>query len=200
MSIDWKYPEPRKGFLGEWDKFIGPGASRTEISLILSAATLGATGMLLYSLLGNLGWNAVQSVIATLVAADLAGGVVANASSPTKRWYHREGQGFWNHMGFVAIHIYPFIVAWLFRPYHPNFDWLYAVIIYGYLIIASIILLLIPQYLQRPVAMILFCGAILLNWYAFSLTLGLEWFIPVLFAKLILGHLVKEEPYRADRD
>ncbi len=193
MTIDWDYPEPRKGFLGEWDKFIGPGATKTETILMLSFSLLGGVGMLLYSLLGNLEWNIAQIIIAVILATDLAGGVVANATSATKRWYHRREQGFWNHMRFVAFHIYPILIGLLYR----DLDWVYCLVIYGFLIVSSVIILIIPQYLHRPVSFIVFSGAILMSIYAFP-TPGLEWFIPILFLKITVGHIVKEEPYRPE--
>ncbi|MBY8999542.1 MAG: hypothetical protein KGD64_01380 [Candidatus Heimdallarchaeota archaeon] len=195
MTIEKEYLDPRKGFLGEWDKFIGPGANKVELLLILGIALIAGLVMLFFGIFGNLNWNILQIILATLIAVDLGGGVVANAASPAKRWYHREGQGFWKHMIFVLFHIYSFIVAFLFRPT----DWVYGIVIYGYLIISSIIIILIPLYLQRPTSVILFSGAIMINWYGFSSTPGLEWFIPVLFLKLLLGHLVKEEPYRPEK-
>ena len=192
MSLENEIPEPRKGFLGEWDKFIGPGANKIEIILILGFACVAGSTVLFFGIFGSLEWSILQIILATLIAADLGGGVIANMAAPAKRWYHREGRRFWNHMMFVAFHIYPFIVAFLFRP----LDWIYGVVIYGYLIVAAIIVLIVPKYLQRPVSAIMFVGSIIFNWYVFTPTPGLEWFIPVLFLKLIIGHLVREEPYR----
>ena len=39
--------------------------------------------------------------------------------------------------------------------------------------------------------------AILFNYYVIPPITGFEWFIPALFLKIVYGHIVQEEPYRA---
>ena len=58
MSIqsDWKYPEPRKGILGQWDKFIGPGSTFSEQIVALGPAILAAIAIIYYSYRSNLNW------------------------------------------------------------------------------------------------------------------------------------------------
>jgi hypothetical protein len=131
-------------------------------------------------------------LVAVLIAFDIAGGIVTNATSAAKRWYHRPGQGFWQHLGFTAIHVYPFIIAWLFL----GMDWSYGLIVYGYLLFATLVILLVPQYLQRPVAMAAYAGGLLVALYVLPLIPGLEWFVPFFYLKLLVSHLIKEEPYR----
>ncbi len=190
--IDWHYPEPREGLAGAWDQFIGPGATRAEVLLQLAAAVAAPLALLIYARAVGIGWSPVQTIVALLLAFDLAGGVVTNATSSAKRWYHRAGQGFWQHLLFIAVHVHPFVVAWLFR----DGDWVFAVVLYGYLLAAAVIVLRVPLYLQRPTALILFCGALLLNSYVFPPTPGLEWFVPLFYLKLLVSHLLREEPYR----
>jgi hypothetical protein len=36
------------------------------------------------------------------------------------------------------------------------------------------------------------------NVYVVPAPPGLEWIVPILFVKVILGHLVREEPYRPE--
>lgn len=74
-------------------------------------------------------------------------------------------------------------------------DWGYFAVFSIYLLAATIVILKIPLYLQRPMALSPVAIFILINAYAFS-TPGLEWFIPFLFLKLLVSHLVHEEPYR----
>jgi len=191
--IEWTPPAPRPGLLGSWDRFIGPGATRAENLLILAAAFVAGLALPLYAVLRGLGWTVLQLVVGGLVAADLAGGIVANATGPAKAWYHRTGQGFWQHLGFVALHIVDIaLVAGLFR----GMDWAYAAGVYGYLLLASILTLRVPLYLQRPVALLLYGGAILLNAYIFPPTAGTEWFVPILFLKLLVAHVLPEAPFR----
>jgi hypothetical protein len=159
----------------------------------LGAAVVAGVALPVYAVLRGLGWTVIQLVVGGLVAADLAGGVVANAAGPAKAWYHRPGQGFWQHLGFVAVHIIDIaLVAGLFR----GMDWAYAGGVYGYLLLATIVVLRVPLYLQRPVALLLYGGAILLDVYLFPATAGMEWFVPVLFLKLLVAHVLREAPFR----
>ncbi|MEL6187918.1 MAG: hypothetical protein AAFU79_25120, partial [Myxococcota bacterium] len=68
----------------------------------------------------------------------------------------------------------------------------------GYLVSAAVLILGVPQYLQRPVAYGTYAGAILLSLYAAATPAGLEWFLPVFYLKLLVSHLPKEEPYRPE--
>jgi len=192
-KIDWNYPAPRPGWPGELDKFFGPGTSPLEFWMIgIFSVTSGAL-LFLYALLAHLDWTAIQYVIATLLAIDIAGGVVTNATPAAKRWYHRAGQGFTAHFMFIAVHlVYIFLVAWLFR----SMDWLFMVTWSACLLGATTIILKTPLYLQRSIALGLFAISIPINSYVFSPTRGLEWFIPVLFLKLLVSHLLREEPYQ----
>lgn len=192
MSIDWNFPEPREGLAGAWDKFVGPGANRIEIILALTVAVLAGISIPIIAIYSGLGWNNLQIVVAALFAFDLFGGVVTNATSAAKRWYHREGQGFKEHLIFNAVHIHPFIIALLFS----GFGWESALLIYGYLIISAVILLKSPLYLERPLALTFYSGAIFMGVYLIQMPAGWEWFIPLYFLKLLVAHLLREEPYR----
>jgi hypothetical protein len=193
MNIDWTPPEPRRGLLGEWDKFVGPGQTRAEFWLILIPSVVATLALAGYARLQGLNWNLVQTIVAMLLAFDLMGGVITNATSTAKRWYHRDGQGTVQHIGFIAVHaVHIFLVAWLFR----GMDWLYFGVFYSCLLAASLIILSVPLYLQRPVAFLLYGGVVLISFYRFSPTPGFEWFVPVFFMKLLLSHLLKEAPYR----
>jgi hypothetical protein len=72
-------------------------------------------------------------------------------------------------------------------------QWLVMAVLALDLSAATIAVLRAPHYLQRPVAMFAFCAAILLNLF-FPDPL-LNWFVPVLFLKLVVAHLVKEAPF-----
>ena len=196
MQINWIPPEPRRGLLGEWDKFVGPGQTTAELWLILVSSLLAGLAAPLYALHIGLSWTAVQLVVAGLMALDLIGGVVTNATATAKRWYHRPGQGWPQHMGFVAVHaVHIALVAWLFR----GGDWLYFGAYYTYLLAASLVITRVRLYLQRPVALLLLIGVLVLNIYGLPPTAGLEWFAPIFFLKLLVSHLVKESPYPVDK-
>jgi hypothetical protein len=180
---------PRSGVGGILDRIAGPGATDSELYLTLAAGVLAVAGQIAYASLAGLNWNVWQYVFAAFLAFDIAGGVMSNATHSSKLWWHREGRGFRHHFGFVAFHIYPFIVAFLYRPA----DWIWGVSIYGLLLLSAFFVLKTPAYLQRPVAMLAFMGAIAVSLYAFSPTPGLEWFVPLLFLKLIICHILPEE-------
>ena len=193
IVIDWSFPPPRLGLAGILDKFLGPGTTRAELWLQGVVSVAAGVAMLTYADIEGLSWTPLQYVVATFLAFDLAGGIVTNACSSAKRWYHREGRGFWAHFSFVALHVvYVLLVAWLFR----SMDWVFFAVVSSYLLGGSAIVLKVPLYLQRPVAFSFLVGAFLLSLYAFSPTLGLEWFVPLLFFKLGVSHSVREEPYR----
>ena len=191
--IDWNYPEPRPGLPGALDKFLGPGTTRAELALQLGFALAAAIALPLYVSHRGLDWSWFQYALATFLAFDLMGGVVTNASSSAKRWYHREGQGFAAHFGFVALHVvYVLLVSWLFR----DTDWVFFGLVSALLLAVALVVLLAPLYLRRPIALGLYALAIMVVLYAFGATPGLEWFVPLLFLKLDIAHILREEPYR----
>lgn len=192
-QINWNYPPPRPGWRGQLDTFIGPGVTRAELILELVVSLTGGLLLLAYALTHPLGWNGWQIALAVLLAFDLAGGVITNATSTAKRWYHRSGQGFRQHFTFIAVHgSHLALVAWAFRAG----DWAWAVGWYAFLVFASLLILQISLYLRRPVAFSLFGLGLLLAQYLDTPTPGLEWFIPVFLLKLFVSHLLREEPYR----
>lgn len=193
--INWTPPSPRRGVLGAWDKFVGPGATSSEEWLQLGGglALASLLGILLYTMRDSLSWTGTQVFLVVFLALDLIGGIITNATSAAKRWYHRAGQdGIKAHLPFVAGHgLHLIAVAIVFR----EMDWAFFGVMYGYLMVASIIIIKTPLYLQRPMSLMLFCGGCLLGMYVFIPTIGLEWFIPFLYLKLLVSHLVKEAPF-----
>ena len=192
-NINWQYPPPRKGLLGALDRFIGPGATSAEIWLQIVPSVLAGIGAPVYAILNGVEWNIVQLVLAGLFAFDMMGGIVTNATSTAKRWYHRKGQGFGHHFAFTGVHaVHLFLVAWLFR----SQDWGFFGATTAYLLVASVIILKSPLYLRRPLAYLLYAIALLVSIYGFAPTVGLEWFLPFFYLKLLVSHLLREEPYR----
>ncbi|MCX6349377.1 MAG: hypothetical protein NTV79_07750 [Candidatus Aureabacteria bacterium] len=193
MNIDWNYPPPRRGLKGALDRFCGPGATRAEVWLQVVPALLAGLAAPAYAIFHHLGWSYAQLIVGALLALDLTGGIITNSTSSGKRWYHRPGQGFRQHLMFVAIHaVHVFVVAWLFR----SLDWDFFGAVSISLLVFATVLLGAPLYLQRPLAAIFLALAFLLNTYIITPTKGLEWFVPFLFLKLLVSHLLKEEPYR----
>ena len=131
---------------------------------------------------------------------EIAGGVVANSLNTGMRFYqypHKPDELRYIHLLknpyiFSALHIYPLVVGLLFG----QVDWFYGLFWYGYMMIATVLILRAPLYLERPVAMLLIFFSILINLYLVEAIPGFEWLIPALFLKILYGHLVREEPYR----
>ena len=191
-AVSWKYPKPRSGLAGQWDKFVGPGTNTAETLLTLIPSFAAALAILLYAHYAHLEWTSWQYIVATIIIFDFTGGITANATTSAKRWYHREGQKFKQLFGFVATHAFQiFIVAWLFR----GLDFIYFTVVYLYLLASAFVVLKVPLRIQRSFALLFTVGAIILSLYVISPTPGLEWFIPFLFLKLMISHLTKEEPY-----
>lgn len=190
-AIDWLPPEPRPGLLGEWDKFIGPGTTLAENLLILVPSVVAAVALPIYASSTGLDWTWWQALVAGVLALDVTGGVTANATTAAKRWYHRPGQGWPEHMGFIAIHfVHPLLVVLVFG---GSTLWFGA--IYGWLLLASVIVLASPRYLQRPVALLLYLVALLVAAFVESGVPGFGWLVPALFLKLLVAHLVPEAPF-----
>lgn len=192
VVIEWRYPQPKNGL----DRFAGPGATRSEVFLQFGGALAAIIFVVLGWHLGKLSWGGLQVVVAAILAMDVVGGIITNATGAGKRWYHRTGQGTRQHLGFVLVHIaQPLIVFFVF----DSVRWTFVVGGFGYLLIAAAIVLFSPLYLQRPVAGALIAGGVALSLYVFPVPIGLEWFLPLYYVKLLSSHLLREEPYRPSK-
>lgn len=176
---------PRRGILGLWDRLVGPDATRAEQGLAVAYAILFTGGLLAYVHAQSLGWSLIQQGIVALFALDIAGGIVANTTVAGVRWWYRPSQNRWDHFGFVAAHLHPFVLAFLFQ----RVSWGESILMYGFLIVSACLVLLTPLRLRRSVAMMLVSLAIVLVLLFVSLGPGLEWFAPFLYLKLVGGHL-----------
>jgi hypothetical protein len=184
--------------LGQLDTFIGPGATTAEIILQFGASFLIGFGCwFAYNQAQSppqQSWN-YRDTIVLFLSIDMIGGVVTNATSSAKRWYHRSSQTKWDHTTFVMMHaLQIFVVAYFFA----STDWkIYFGIVYGGLLLSSVILVYaVPLYLQRPTALALVAGTIPLSLSNHTMTPGLEWFLPLLFLKLLVSHLTYETSFQ----
>ncbi|MEM8848947.1 MAG: hypothetical protein AAGE03_02820 [Pseudomonadota bacterium] len=90
-------------------------------------------------------------------------------------------------MTFIGLHVcHIALVAMLFRG--PDVDWAYGLIVSGLLLVCAIVVVTAPQLLKTPVATMLYLVAVAVGLYWLGLTPGLEWFLPALFLKLLIGH------------
>ena len=186
-------PTPRSGWLGQLDRFIGPGATPTELALQLVPSVGAAIAAPLYASTLSMDWSPWQLGLIGILGFDLVGGILTNATAAAKRWYHRPDQGWRQHMTFVTVHLFHIgLVALLFR----GGDVRFFMGVSSYLLLAAGLILRSPLYLQRPIALGLYSLALLGNLYLFAPTPGLEWFLPLFFLKLLISHLLNEMPYQ----
>lgn len=180
---------PRSGRVGYLDRLTGPGATPAELWLQFLPALGALVAAPVYALTLPVQWSGLQLGLMALLGLDLVGGVLTNATVSAKQWYHRPGQGWQQHLGFVALHvIHIFLVAWLFR----GGDWGFFGAVAGYLLGAATVIVFSPHRLQRPVALGLFGVVLLCDRYWLAPTPGIEWFLPFFFLKILVSHLLPE--------
>lgn len=201
---------------GAWDQFVGPGATRAEVVLQLVGSLVGGIlclaaylvaakrpeenqpkeedGSLEWPQPQNRSWYTGQSALVLLLAMDMMGGVITNATSAAKRWYHRRGQTAWHHLGFVSVHAFQISLVAQMSP----IPLLFFATVYAFILTASAVTIFAtPLYLQRAVAMMFGASAAPLTLIFNPIVpTGLEWFIPILSIKLLVCHLVQEAPFR----
>lgn len=193
VNIEWEYS-------GKKDIINGTGAYKEERFLGYLGSLIIPTLLIGLILTDKLEWNFVQIAVGLILGFDIGGGMISNSLNSVKRFYHspskpsegKSGKLVKNELIFSAIHLHPFVVGMVFH----NYDWRYG--LYWYVIFMASVLIVYnaPLYLKRPVAMLTVMVSILVNAYLITPVYGLQWFIPLLFLKIVYGHLVREEPYR----
>lgn len=158
---------------------IAPNATPGERVVVYSTAVVGVIGASL--LAADAGLSTLAVVVIGLFGFDLFGGAVANSTLSAKRLYFGPTQTHWHHLGFVAIHVQPFIFAWV-----GGYGWWNAAALYALALIGAVVIVMMPPTLRRPAAF---------AWVALSLLVPLDppaalvWVAPVLLIKLLLAHL-----------
>ncbi|ELZ97047.1 hypothetical protein C440_04698 [Haloferax mucosum ATCC BAA-1512] len=175
----------RSGSLGLWDRLVGPTASGVEQLLVLASGVVFTGFVFGYAETQALDWSIIQQLLVAFLTLDIAGGIVANTTASGVDWWHRPSQRRRDHFAFVAFHIYPFALAWVFE----TVSWVEGALVYGYILGSAAVILLGPRSLRRPVGMVFTAGGVLLALVVVSYGPGLEWFVPFLALKLLGGHL-----------
>jgi hypothetical protein len=183
-----KSPNPRPGLLGIWDFIVGPEMPLSETLLCLIPTLIATVSVPAYAVFKHLDWNPIQLIIAAIISFDIVGGAIANLTPTTKRWHHKQENGFNYHFLFIAIHLHPLLVTFLYS----IGDWKYFLLTYSYLLFSTFLILLSPINIQRTISIILYLGAIIINTYFLPAISGMEWFVPVYFLKLLVSYLPKE--------
>ena len=192
-TIDWDVPDTRL------DAAFGDGALPVEKLLPNLTAVIGVALLVWYTAVTpSLHWKWWRQLIAVALVYDLVGGVVANGLNSTKRFQHADhiavprptASFVRNHVLFAATHAQPILAAVLFPGAQIWWGvWWYVVALGG-----VVLVLRIPLYLRRPVAL-MFVAATPMLATILDAPHGFAWLPAVLIAKLILG-AVREEPYR----
>jgi hypothetical protein len=169
------------------DVLTGPEASPGERALGWLAAAVAASAQLFWALrVGD--WSAVQTLVAVLIAFDIGGGVVVNATRSAKRWWHRPGRSQRRQFGFFVAHAHPFVVAALW----PDFSWTSAFTLYTVMLLMALTVMAAPDLLKRPLSFGLGAAGIVLVVTSMQMPAGLAW-LPVLYLiKLVMAHAVPE--------
>ena len=192
-AIEWAHPAPRDGLAGAWDRFIGPGATPAEQWLQLAVPAGLTVALVVYWRWLAVDWSALQYTVATVLAFDVLGGIITNATSSAKRWYHRPQAHPRQHLAFVAAHGFHLLAATVVFDAYGAGPMIAA---YAVLLAAAALVAVTPLYLRRPAGFGLYAAAVLLSLYAFAQPPGMEWFLPLFYLKLLLGHMLAEAPFR----
>ena len=191
--VQWPY-------VGTADFLFGTDATRVEKVLVLVGSSLGFFLYIYLYFTETLDWTWWQYGLATLIAMDVFGGMVANSLNSCKRFYHTPPKDdepsytpiLKNHLLFAIFHIYPILASLFFG----NGNLFYGLFWYILLIVCAWLVIKTPLYLKRPVAFLTILIALLLNYYAIPVIAGFAWLGPALYIKILYGYLVPEEPYR----
>ncbi|MFC0623613.1 hypothetical protein [Kribbella deserti] len=157
------------------DVLIAPGATMSDRLVSYGSAVAGAALALVLAIRQEWPWWTVAVV--TVVAFDLFGGAVVNASSAAKRKYQAPGRTARNHLLFVALHVQPFVLALLV----PEFAWTTALAIYAIALGGAVLVL----QGHRPTAF----AITVLGLTVAPAPEAVFWFTPVLLIKLLLSYL-----------
>ena len=188
-------PPPRDGLIGEWDKFVGPGASRWENAGTLGFAAVGAVSAPALVKRQRPEANPVELAAAAAMGLDLGGGAWCNETPSCKRWYHRLGSRRRDRVAFAALHLYPFLAEVV----SGRRQWRNAFVSYSSLVASAALLELASTESKRSVA-----GGLYTVWLAGSSIVapppaGYAWLPSVLGFKLLLGHGTPRGPLSALR-
>ena len=192
-KIDWRYS-------GSPDPMTGTGAALSEQAIFWIVGLLGAALMIVLARGGWVLWNWWRTGLAAVIAFDLIGGAAAAALNSSKRFYFSPAKQ--NERGplkllktgyyLPAISVHPILIYLIYRAQQA---WVGFAI---YLIVGAVAIGVrkAPLYLARPIAVTAVIAAIVASSYFIDVPPGFEWMLPVLVIKLVLGHAVREEPYR----
>ncbi|MGD1933042.1 MAG: hypothetical protein ACFB0Z_00805 [Candidatus Phaeomarinobacter sp.] len=190
---DWDVEGPTSGFAAFMRNFSGNRRTTLERRAAFAAMTATPALALAAILIEGQALAIWQIVVLMALAVDLGGGVFVNATAAAKRWFHRIGARDWHHLAFVLLHIHPLLIAWLL----PEFGWVWAAYLYAATVTSTVIVLACPLYLRRPMALTAAAFVLAVAPLLAGTPLLLAWIAPFYVLKLLVAHIVHEEPYAA---
>lgn len=180
--------EVRPGWIGHWDRFAGPSASRTDSTVTFAVAVAGAVwgGK-------GLGDRATvgRALLMRAMAIDLWGGACVNNTRSCVRWYERPGQGFGEHMAFAAAHVlHPAVIVAVdhnagTRSGMSAARW--TLTHYGWMVVSAALITRAHRRSRLPVALAASAAGVLLD-RVLEPSAAARWFAPIYYSKLLIGH------------
>ena len=145
-----RLPQPREGFLGLWDRIVGPGATRAETSAMLVAMVV-SVGLAAWAALtfGPVHWQWWTWIVILLLASDLGGGARRECPAGDTALVSPTRVSSRDHLASAAMHVHAFVFAWLAPAAMP---WPAAIALYCWMLVSCIVILLFPLILRRAVA------------------------------------------------
>ncbi|MEV6322871.1 hypothetical protein AB0M45_16990 [Nocardia sp. NPDC051787] len=189
LHVDWSIPATSPGWTGHLERFMGPGKTRAEsaVEYIGGAICLLLLARYCWPMLSGRG--IAEVVVLAVIAADLVGGVLTNATNSAKRWYHRTPSSR-GRLAFVAVHTAHLAVVGLALLGDPVWFVGNTLLLLG----CALLIESVPVALRRPVAMAAYMTVLLINLIAFPPPALLAWFIPLFYLKLLVCYLIPEAP------
>jgi hypothetical protein len=125
-----------------------------------------------------------EVAIAALIAADLSGGVVANFTRSTSKFYRERGR---TRVTYLILHLlYPVVLYIVMNG--PVEIW---AVIPLYTVAGALLVNALPERVQPPVAALLVSAGLIITFSWNVITPPLVWFGPLFLVKLVLGFSVR---------
>jgi len=194
FTIDWTIPPTAPGWGGRMERFMGPGKTRAETTVELVGGVLGIAAIVAVAATDEAvrAWSSLQIGLGAVLALDLVGGALTNATNSAKRWYHRPGpKRVRSRLMFLAAHVVHLaVVAFLLLQDGATWWWTHLILLAA----SSLLIEAMPVEVKRATAVAALVCAVALG-QAIAPVDGVMALVPVLlYLKLVLGHLVPEAP------
>jgi len=178
----------KPGRIGPWGRIVGPNPSRGERAMTIGGMAAGVVlAIATARASGPLFWSWWQWLLVLAVAADLGGGLIANALPATKAWYHRSGTRDWRRFAFAAIHLHlPLLALAMPGTLPPQIGWL----AYAWLVGGAATVIAMPPRLRLAASFALTAIGTVLIARLWPITGAIGWMPLILFLKILAGHLI----------